>query len=108
MAKYTVFDIANWFMAKAKSEGKKLKHSKLQKLVYFTYGWYFAYYDKQLFSEAIYARDHGTVVKELYHQCRYNKGQSLADDIKVLIIDKKLNSFLRTCGSRMHHIPICT
>ena len=34
----TVFDIANWFLARAKAENKPLKHMKLQKLVYFAYG----------------------------------------------------------------------
>ena len=65
---HTVFDIADWFLAKAKSEGKDLKHMKLQKLVYFAYGWYIAYFDKPLFPETICAWQHGPVVVELYQK----------------------------------------
>jgi|GEM_PF-4384082 len=35
----TVFDIANWFLMQAKGEVMPLTHMKLQKLVYFAYGW---------------------------------------------------------------------
>ena len=66
-----VFDIANWFLAKAKSEGKDLKHMKLQKLVYFAYGWYYAYHDQPLFPETIFAWRHGPVVANLYHQYKH-------------------------------------
>ena len=38
----TVFDIADWFLARTKAEEKPLKHMKLQKFVYFAYGWYCA------------------------------------------------------------------
>ena len=45
---------------------------KLQKLVYFAYGWYFAYFDQPLFGETIYAWRHGPVVADLYgHFKRY-------------------------------------
>ena len=63
----TVFDIADWFLAKAKAEDKPLKHMKLQKLVYFAYGWYCAYYDDPpLFPETIFAWRYGPVVADLY------------------------------------------
>lgn len=66
----TVFDIANWFLATAKSEGMALKHMKLQKLVYFTYGWYYAIFDRLLFDEKIHAWRFGPVVKSLYQKFR--------------------------------------
>ena len=55
---------------------------KLQKLVYFAYGWYYAYFDQQLFQEKIYAWPHGPVVEELYHQYKYYKGEPI--DVHVL------------------------
>jgi len=78
----TVHDIANWFLAKAQSENKSLKHMKLQKLVYFAYGWYFAYFDRPLFEEEIYAWRHGPVVEELYH--RYKRYGKNPIDISVV------------------------
>jgi len=63
----TVFEIADWFLARAKSENKPLKHMKLQKLVYFAYGWYFAFYeDLPLFKQDFYAWRRGIVVKDLF------------------------------------------
>ena len=66
----TVFHIADWFLARAKEDGKPLKHMKLQKLVYFAYGWYYAFYDHDvpLFEEEIYAWRYGPVVKDLYEK----------------------------------------
>ena len=68
----TVFDIADWFLTKAKSEDKSLRHMKLQKLVYFAYGWYCAYFDEYLFPEKIFAWPHGPVIEELYHRYKYS------------------------------------
>ena len=62
----TALDIAYWFLAKAKDNDKSLGHMKLQKLVYYAYGWYLAYYDKPLFLETVYAFRHGPAVKEVY------------------------------------------
>jgi len=63
----TVFDIADWFLAKAKAEGTDLKHMKLQKLVYFAYGWHFVFCDDlPLFQEDFYAWRRGVAVKDLY------------------------------------------
>jgi len=63
----TVFDIADWFLVRAKSEDKPLKHMKLQKLVYFAYGWHFAFNDDlPLFKEDFYAWRRGIVVKDLF------------------------------------------
>ena len=90
----TAFDIANWFLVKAKKEGKKLKHMKLQKLVYFAYGWYFAYFDEQLFPEKIYAWPLGTVVEELYHEHKHNKDRPIISDIDAHDIDDENVNFI--------------
>ena len=73
----TVFDIANWFLAKAKAENQPLKHMKLQKLVYFAYGWYCAYrdYSDPLFADSIFVWRRGVIVKELYEKFK-NFGDS--------------------------------
>jgi uncharacterized phage-associated protein len=39
---------------------------KLQKLLYFAYGWYYASFDTPLFNESIFAWTHGPVVAALY------------------------------------------
>ena len=69
----TVFDIADWFLAKAKLENKPLKHMKLQKLVYFAYGWYCAYrdYSEPLFADSIFVWRRGVIVKSLYEKYKH-------------------------------------
>jgi uncharacterized phage-associated protein len=65
----TVFDIANWFLAKAKDENKPLKNMKLQKLVYFAYGWHGVYGGTlPLFTEEILVWRRGVVIKVLYDE----------------------------------------
>ena len=39
---------------------------KLQKLVYYAYGWYYAYYKKPLFDEKIEAWKFGPVIRSVY------------------------------------------
>ena len=92
---YTVLDIADWFLAKAKSEGKYLKPMKLQKLVYFSYGWYFAYFGQSLFPETIYAFKHGPVVQELFDRFRHLKGNPITEDVvQKTGIDTAIESLL--------------
>lgn len=60
------FDIANYFLAKAKLNDDTISNLKLQKLVYYSQGFHLAIFEKPLFSEKIYAWAHGPVIKELY------------------------------------------
>ena len=90
----TVFHIADWFLARAKADDKPLKSMKLQKLVYFAYGWYYAYHNKALFPETIYAFRHGPVVQELYDRFRHLKGSPITDDVEQKNIDSAIDSLL--------------
>jgi uncharacterized phage-associated protein len=90
----TAFDVAHWFLAKANSENKPLKHMKLQKLVYFAYGWYYAYCDEPLFGEEIYAWRHGPVVSELYHQYKHYKHKPMTEDAKPPDLNKNVVAVL--------------
>ncbi|MCL2004770.1 MAG: DUF4065 domain-containing protein [Planctomycetaceae bacterium] len=80
----TVFDIADWFLAQATEENKPPRHMKLQKLVYFAYGWYYAYFDQPLFSETIYAWRYGPVVKALYDGYKHFKGNPIVSEITIV------------------------
>lgn len=45
--------VANWFIDAARRDGQQITLSKLQKLVYFAYGWSLALYGKPLISEVV-------------------------------------------------------
>ena len=64
----SVFDLADWFLVKARTDNRILRNRKLQKLLYFTYGWYHAYFDKPLFDETISAWKHGPVIDAIYQK----------------------------------------
>ena len=103
---YTVFDIADWFLARAKEEGKPLKHMKLQKLVYFAYGWYFIDSDTPLFPQTICAWQHGPVVEELYQQYKsFKKYPIEVDDVSYPQFD---NVVLDVLGEVWETYSPCT
>jgi len=94
----TVFDIADWFLAQAKSENKPLKHMKLQKLVYFAYGWYCAYYDDPLlFKENFYACRLGIIVKDLYERYQHCGGSPIiVSSLDCPIFDENVVDILKS------------
>lgn len=79
--KYTVSDIANWFIWKNRVEQLEnvteydnyevyegLSHLKLQKLIYYAQGLYLAYTGNSLFKDKILAWEHGPVSPTLYQE----------------------------------------
>lgn len=71
MAQTTVFNVANYFLrldyADSASDG--ISNLKIQKLVYYAYGFYAALNDgAKLFDEGFEAWAHGPVVPDLYHK----------------------------------------
>lgn len=48
--------------------GDIISHLKLQKLLYYSQGFHLAMYNEKLFSEDIYAWEHGPVVKDLWYE----------------------------------------
>lgn len=68
---YTVSHVANYFLQKAQKLGQKITHLKLQKLVYFAFGYYLASTNRKLFNEPILAWQFGPVVRSLYKEFQH-------------------------------------
>jgi len=102
----TVFDIADWFLAKANDEGRDLKHLKLQRLVYFAYGWYCAYYDTPpLFGEKIYAWRRGVVVKVLYEKYAHcGDNPIIPEGLKCPNLDENVKEILESVWRAYVHL----
>lgn len=66
--------VAQYLLKKAASQdfGELLSNMKLQKLLYYCQGMYYAAYNKPLFNEKINAWQYGPVVPEIYHQLKTN------------------------------------
>jgi uncharacterized phage-associated protein len=63
---YEALAIANYFVQQALNENETLDHLKLQKLLFFAYGWYLAIFDKELFEDEIRTWRYGPVVVSVY------------------------------------------
>lgn len=94
-------EIALWFIYKSNAEKKEhysseelfegISDLKLQKLLYYAQGIFLSMTGNKLFSNKIYAWDHGPVVKEVYDI--YKKyGSSYITDINNEKNDKIVNS----------------
>lgn len=66
----SAFAIANYFLAKAWSEGETITPLKLQKLVYFAHGWFMALENRPLIKEPVMAWRYGPVIPPLYFEFR--------------------------------------
>lgn len=87
---YTVFDIADWFLANA----KEVTNKKLQKLVYYAYSWYLVFnnesvdtLENRFFTNNFEAWVHGCVDPCLYEKYR-NYGSS-----EIPVFSGKLKDF---------------
>jgi uncharacterized phage-associated protein len=66
---YLPAHIANYFLWQADEDKiNDITPMKLVKLVYFGYAWYYAVFNKKLFSEKIEAWRYGPVVPSVYHE----------------------------------------
>lgn len=89
MADYKAMDIAKWFLAynQDNPEFNDITPLKLQKLLYYAFGTYYALTDKKLFEEPIVAWQHGPVVKNVYQAYRHFKNKPISFD-EVFSYDK--------------------
>jgi len=67
---YTTDEIANFFIEKGLSENNPVNPMKLQKLLYYAYGWYYGMKNEPLFDEKIQAWRYGPVIKSIYHKVK--------------------------------------
>lgn len=72
---YSALDIAKWFLAynrqmMIEKEASSITNLKLQKLLYYAFGVYYALTGKKLFNDPILAWKHGPVVRSVYDEYR--------------------------------------
>ncbi|OAO02590.1 hypothetical protein A8B75_11655 [Sphingomonadales bacterium EhC05] len=70
MPPYDARQIANWFIDRAKSEGRALSIMSLLKLTYIAHGWHLEMRQIPLLNNRIEAWQHGPVIPEVYSNLR--------------------------------------
>lgn len=96
-AKYSAFDIADYFLLKASQDGQELlSNLKLQKLTYYTQGLSCVISNKPLFSDRICAWSYGPVVPALYQKYKRHQAGGIPADktFDPDTIDPKTQKFL--------------
>ena len=76
---YRPLAFANEFIIKALPEG--VEHMKLQKLVYYSYGWWITYQNDHIIGEAPQVWRYGPVFLSMYHALKHH-GRSLITTIQ--------------------------
>ena len=93
----TAEDISNYILTLTDADsGDTISHLKLQKLLYYTQGFYLAMKHRPLFREKIMAWNHGPVINEIYNKYKGNGNNPLfADaDFQETKIDETLKEFI--------------
>jgi uncharacterized phage-associated protein len=71
--------IANYLLARAKSDSQTLTPMKMQKLVYFAHGWHLAIKNEALINEQVEAWEFGPVIPSLYSAFRRFGDQAITE-----------------------------
>jgi uncharacterized phage-associated protein len=82
-----VIQVANFFIKKGIDEGKHISPMKLQKLLYFAYGWYWAIENKRLFNEQFEAWKYGPVVNIVYARTKSYGAGPITDTLPSDTLD---------------------
>lgn len=95
--KVSIFDIATCFLKIVdRDSGSTITPLKLQKLLYYTQGWYLAINDKELFKEDFEAWAHGPANPAIYDKYKKYGRDSIDYPNEPLKINEKLLEFLYT------------
>jgi len=82
---YDARAIANYFLERARREGKALDQMKIQKLVYFANGWHIAIRGEPLIDEQVEAWRYGPVIQSLRDALREYGDQAIDAPISYLV-----------------------
>lgn len=84
---YTPSHVANFFLQHAENNEIPVSVMKLNKLVYFAYGWTLALLDRPLFNEQIEAWKYGPVIPSLYHEFKHFGSKPIEDGVRSYDFD---------------------
>lgn len=86
---HTALSISKYLISKSNPAegGELLSNMKLQKLLYYCQGFYYAKFKSKLFEDNIYAWQYGPVVKDVYHNFKHYG----SNGISLEVVDEEIN-----------------
>ena len=87
MSKQSVKAVANKLLELAEQENIPVTPMKLQKLLYYTYGWHLGLFNTEIFPDAIEAWDWGPVVHEIFDEFRDFGNEPITRRAQDIIFD---------------------
>ena len=95
MHRFKVEQVANYFIERGLKESNPVNPMKLQKLLYFSYGWYLALTDAndRLFDAKIQAWKYGPVVENIYHDVKQYGNYPITAPISKFLIGEGESMF---------------
>lgn len=99
MMKIQARDVAHYFLQRDANDSHSdgISHLKMQKLVYYAYGFHYAIFEHKLFDEGLEARQHGPVVMsllEIYQGCGRNPITFKKENVHTTIFSTEQKLFL--------------
>ena len=95
---YSAIDISKILISKSNPQegGELLSNMKLQKLLYYCQGLYYAKFEKPLFAESIIAWQYGPVVPSVYHNFKEFGSKGIPLDVvdNEIVLEKKEEEML--------------
>ncbi len=92
-------DLAKYIVSKCYNERKPVSNLKLQKMLYFLYGWYYAEFHKSLFNDNFVAWKLGPVIQDVYFEyskyianpiCESHDVQLDLNNQEIIFINEKI------------------
>lgn len=90
---YTIFEIADWFLKK-----EAMNHLKLQKLCYYSYAWFAALTNRNIFIDTIFeAWEEGPISPQLFNKYKAFYWEVIMIDKEIVLIINKEDEDLLEC-----------
>lgn len=94
--KTSVEKVSDFFIMFARDKGDSISNLKLQKLLYYSQGWYLGIHNERLFDGEFQAWVHGPVEVSQYHRFKKNEWREISDNIEKPEFTKDIESYLQT------------
>ena len=101
-----VLSLSNHIISLFEKNGTKITNLKLQKILYYTQGYFLKQFGKEAFIEDIYSWQYGPVVPTVYYQYNYCGSCPLTSEVDLFLqIEEKEKELIEKIVDKCMYIP---